>query len=464
MRELLLDHDGARAILEEMLSSGADSAEIFMESRTQTHLKWEEGRLHEASAGTDAGAGLRLGAGDTAYYASGNSTDRASLVRLARTLASSIRGEGRRAAAPFLPVQAPERCLVRIPPATVPLERKVDVLRRADEKARSADARIHQVSASLLDTDRVVLVANSQGVHETDRTCYSTLSVFVVAREGGLVRSGYEAVSETSGFETFDEDVPERTASEAARVALLQLSALPAPSGTFTVVLSSKAGGTMVHEACGHGFEADFIEKGLSVYAGKIGQKVASDLVTVFDDGTMPRKRGTNRIDDEGVPVSKTVLIEGGILRGYLHSLRTARKMGMAPTGNGRRESYRFLPIPRMRNTCIAPGATPPEQIIASVRDGIFVADIGGGEVDIVTGNFVFHCVEAYIIRDGTLGEAIRDATLTGRGPDVLSSIDMVGSDLGFGVGTCGKDGQNVPVSDAQPTIRIPAIVVGGTA
>ena len=220
----------------------------------------------------------------------------------------------------------------------------------------------------------------------------------------------------------------------------------------------------MVHEACGHVFEADFIVKGLSVYAGKLGERVASEIVTVFDDGTMPQKRGTNRVDDEGTPVSNVLLIEKGVLRGFLHDRKSALALGMAPTGNGRRESFRHLPIPRMRNTCIAPGATPPEEIVAGVREGIFVAGIGGGEVDIVAGNFVFHCSEAYLIRDGKIAEPIRDATLTGNGPEILASIDAVGSDFGFNVGTCGKDGQSVPVADAQPTIRIPAIVVGGTA
>ena len=290
------------------------------------------------------------------------------------------------------------------------------------------------------------------------------MSTTAFARESGLIRSALEVKAETSGFELFERETPEAIGREAARQAVLQLSARPAPAGTFTVVLSSSAGGTMVHEACGHVFEGDFIEKGLSVYAGRLGQKVASELITVFDDGTMPQKRGTNSVDDEGTPVSNVLLIENGVLRGYLLDRRSAAALGMKPTGNGRRQSFRHLPIPRMRNTCIAPGKTPPEEIVRGVREGIFVADIGGGEVDIVAGNFVFHCTEAYLIRDGVIGEPIRDATLTGNGPEILKSIDAVGTDLGFQIGTCGKDGQAVPVSDAQPTIRIPAIVVGGTA
>ncbi len=219
----------------------------------------------------------------------------------------------------------------------------------------------------------------------------------------------------------------------------------------------------MVHEACGHGLEGDFILKELSVYARKEGQKVASNLITVVDDGSIPNMRGSSRIDDEGTPSTRALLIENGVLRGYLHSWKTARDLGHEPTGHGRRESYRHLPIPRMRNTLILPGKSDPEEILRSVKEGIFVAQMGGGEVDIATGNFVFACTEAYRIRDGRKAEPIRDATLIGNGIEVLSSIDRVGSDLGYGVGTCGKDGQGVPVADAQPTLRIPRITVGGT-
>jgi TldD protein len=285
----------------------------------------------------------------------------------------------------------------------------------------------------------------------------------VIAREGEQIRTGYHALAETRGFELFDEHPPEEVGREAARIALVQLAARPAPAGTFTVVLSSKAGGTMVHEACGHGLEADFVEKSLSIYADKLGERVASDLITVVDDGTLPNRRGSTGMDDEGIPSSRVLLIEKGILKSYLHSRRTARKLGQAPTGNGRRESYRCLPIPRMRNTLIVPGETPPEEIVSGVEEGIFVCQMGGGEVDIASGNFIFNVGEAYMIRHGKIAEPIRDATLIGNGPEVLGSIDAVGSDLGYGVGTCGKDGQRVPVADAQPTLRIPRIVVGGT-
>jgi len=285
-----------------------------------------------------------------------------------------------------------------------------------------------------------------------------------MAREGGDNRTGIEVVSEMRGFELFDRMSPYKIGAEAARLAALQLDAKPAPAGTFTVVLSSAAGGTMVHEACGHGLEGDFVKKGLSAYAGKVGEKVAAEGISVVDDGTLDYRRGTGRVDDEGTPTERVMLIENGILRGYLHSRKSAEELKLPRTGNARRQSYRNPPIPRMRNTMILPGEADPEAIVRSVADGILVCRMGGGEVDITSGKFVFAVSEAYRIRDGQIAEPLRDATLIGTGPEVLASIDMVGRDLGFGVGTCGKDGQGVPVSDAQPTLRIPRIVVGGVA
>jgi len=451
-------------VLDLLLATGAEFAEVYLERRTPMYLTWEDGRLDDASSGTDAGVGLRIVHDDVTYYANGNDRSLEAIRTMAGALAKSL--SGRRVALPvtLTASTAPARSSFRTPPSRVGVEERVALLRRADAAARGYDPRISQASLYMIDTERQVTIANSEGVLATDFTCYVTLGAQVVAREGDIIRTAYEGKSETSGFEMFERETPEKIASEAARIAILQLSALPAPAGTFTVVLSSSAGGTMVHEACGHVFEADFIVKGLSVYAGKLGERVASEIVTVFDDGTMPQKRGTNRVDDEGTPVTNVLLIEKGVLRGFLHDRKSAKALGMAPTGNGRRESFRHLPIPRMRNTCIAPGTTPPEEILAGVREGIFVADIGGGEVDIVAGNFVFHCSEAYLIREGKIAEPIRDATLTGNGPEILKSIDAVGSDFGFKVGTCGKEGQSVPVADAQPTIRIPAIVVGGTA
>jgi TldD protein len=342
------------------------------------------------------------------------------------------------------------------------MEKKVAILRRAAGAGRAFDPRVTQMTALYRDTEQQVLVADSDGTWFSEIRQHITLFVTAVAKQGNDIRTGTESRSETRGFEFFNVHLPEEIAREAARLAVQQLTAKPAPAGSFMVVLSSKAGGTMVHEACGHGLEADFIQKSLSVYAGRVGQQVASALITVVDDGTLPNRRGSSSIDDEGIPTTRAVLIEKGVLRGFLHNRRTARMMGAAPTGHGRRESYRHLPLPRMRNTIIMPGETPPDRILSSVRNGILICRMGGGEVDVATGNFVFNCSEAYVIRDGKIAEPLRDATLIGNGPEILSTIDMVGSDLGYGVGTCGKEGQGVPVADAQPTLRIPKVTVGG--
>jgi TldD protein len=448
-----------------LLQRGGDFAEIFVESTSGVALSWEDRRLDEASAGRERGVGLRVVLADESYFANGNDLSREGLLRLAASVASMLPAGGSPRAVPVpAPTPVPPTSRVEIEPASVGMEAKVALLERADRAARGFDGRVAQVNARYRDAERRIVVANSEGLFAEDRTVYTTLVASVVARSGDLARTAVKVASGTRGFEITAETPPEELAREAARAACLQLTAEPAPAGTFTVVLSSSAGGTMVHEACGHGLEGDFALKGLSVYAGKIGEKVASTVVTVVDDGTIPGKRGSFGIDDEGTASRRTVLIENGVLRAFLHTRRTAALLGQEPTGNGRRESYRHLPIPRMRNTLIAPGQDTPEEIVASVPEGIFVADMGGGEVDIVSGNFVFHCTEAYRIRDGRVAEPLRDVMLTGNGPDVLSRVDRVGRDLGYQVGTCGKDGQGVPVADAQPTIRIPGIVVGGLA
>jgi TldD protein len=458
----VLNPDLVREILDACLACGGDRSELFAERTATTTLRLDGGRLEEAAAGVDSGVALSVMDGDQVLFANSNRTDREGLLALAERLARATAKERRAVAAPPSPTPPRVHSAVSIYPSSVATPRKVAVLRRAEDSARLQDARVTQVTCLYRDAEQNVLVADSTGRFATDLRVFVTLYVVAVARERDQVRTGVESASETRGFEFFDMTPPEEIGREAARQALLQLEAKPAPAGTFTVVLSSKAGGTMVHEACGHGLEADFIEKGLSVYAGRLGERVASPLVSVVDDGTLASKRGTAAIDDEGAPTTRVVLIDKGVLRGFLHSRRTAQKFKTAPTGNGRRESYRHLPIPRMRNTIILPGESDPAAILSEVSDGVFISHMGGGEVDVATGNFVFHCSEAYRIRNGKLAEPLRDATLVGNGPEVLSTIDAVGRDLGFGVGTCGKEGQHVPVADAQPTLRIPRIVIGG--
>ncbi len=479
----MIDRDLSREILQTALARGGDSAELFAERAFATTLKLDGGRLEEAVAGVDQGVGLSLVNGERTLFANGNKMDRESLLRMAERLAragtpASVTpgsGTGSPAAHATPATQHPPEISfvetplmlvspIIVPPAAVLMERKVEILRRSDSAARGFDRRIAQVTAFYRDAEQQVLVADSDGTWAAETRQYITLYVSAVAKLGDDIRTGMESRSQTRGFEFFDTNLPEDVGREAARLAVHQLVAKPAPAGTFTVVLSSKAGGTMVHEACGHGLEADFIQKSLSVYAGKLSQRVASTLLTVVDDGTLPNMRGSSACDDEGVPTTRTVLIDRGILMGFLHSRKTARAMNHRPTGHGRRESYRHLPLPRMRNTLILPGGTPPAEIIAGVKEGILVCRMGGGEVDVATGNFVFNCSEAYMIRNGKVAEPIRDATLIGNGPEVMSAIDRVGNDLGYGVGTCGKEGQQVPVADAQPTLRIPRVTVGGVA
>ena len=349
-----------------------------------------------------------------------------------------------------------------IDPRDVAVERKVGLLRRANEVARALDPRVQQVTATYAESVQDVLVANSDGLHRADTRVRLNVAVHVVAKQADVLESGFEALRGTAGFEMLTDEAVEQAARDAARRAILNVGAQPAPAGTYTVVLSSEAGGTLIHESVGHGLEADLNLKGLSVYSGRIGQKVASELVTVFDDGTMAQKRGTNRVDDEGTPVTNVLLIEKGILRTYLSDRKHAEKLGIKRSGNARRESFRYLPICRMTNTMIARGTSDPEKILRSVKDGVFVKKMGGGQVDVVSGNFAFEITECYRIRDGKLAEPLRGATLVGQGPKLMSEIDMVGTDLGYSTGTCGKDGQGAPVADAQPTLRIPAVVVGG--
>ncbi|MDY6852604.1 MAG: TldD/PmbA family protein, partial [Thermodesulfobacteriota bacterium] len=284
----------------------------------------------------------------------------------------------------------------------------------------------------------------------------------VVATDDSGLQVGYEPVGGALGFELFDENSPEQTARTAAARAVLMLEADEAPAGPMPVVLSSEAGGTMIHEAVGHGLEADLAGEGLSVYSGQLGELVASPLITVLDDATLPYRRGSFAIDDEGAPAQKTVLVQDGVLKGYMHDRRSALKAGVSSTGNGRRESYRHRPVVRMTNTLIAPGRTDPAKILSSTPKGLFVRKMGGGQVNTVNGDFVFEVSEGYLIENGRIGRPVRGATLTGSGPEVLRQIDLVGSDLGFGIGTCGKDGQGVPVADAQPTLRLPEIIIGG--
>jgi TldD protein len=336
-------------------------------------------------------------------------------------------------------------------------------MENANKAARGAGPEIKQVSVIYRDSAQDVLIASSDGAIAEDNRIHTLGVIHVVAERNGVLQTGYEPAGGLTGFELFDETPLDELARRASQKAVAMLSAKKAPGGRMPVVISSAAGGTMIHEAIGHGLEADLVQQGLSVFSNKTGQLVASPLITVIDDSTLPGRRGSFRFDDEGTPSQRTVLVEKGVLTGYMYDRLTSMKDKKPSSGNGRRESYKHRPIPRMTNTFIAPGSSNPEEIIKSVEKGFFVKKMGGGQVNTATGEFVFEVSEGYLIEKGVLGEPVRGATLIGNGPEILKSIDMVGSDLGFAIGTCGKDMQGVPVSDAMPTVRIPEIVVGGT-
>ena len=349
-------------------------------------------------------------------------------------------------------------------PTDVSKSAKVELLFRADDVARSKGASVVQVSTGYGDSNRRTQIANSDGLLTGDERVRTRFSVVCVAAGDAGMQRGYETLALTLGFEMFERRSVEEVAEEAARRAISKLQARPAPSGVVPVVLQRGSGGILFHEACGHGLEADHIVKETSVYAGRVGDLVASPLVTLVDDGTVGPEWGCMSVDDEGRPAQRNVLIRDGILTGYMWDYLRGRKQGRESSGNGRRESFRHLPMVRMTNTFLLPGTDDPDEIVAQTPKGIYVAHLGGGQVNTTTGDFTFGMTEAYLIEDGRITEPIRDANLIGNGPDVLSKIDAIGSDFDMSPGTCGKDGQSVPVGCGQPTLRISGVTIGGTA
>jgi len=459
---MMLDAMDLSRILRSALSEGGEFADIYFEEGSSTSIVCEDGKIEKIVAGTDRGVGIRVISDLRTAYAYTNEVTEKALLELARTVSRAVKGREFGA-----PIDLREKIVgagfpIKTSPGSVPLQDKVALVRRADDAARRIDQRVRQVMVVYRDGRVRTQIANSLGDFiETGRTGTVFLAQ-VVASQGEVIQTGYEPIGGFRGLELFDETSPEEVACTAAGRALMMLSARKAPAGTMPVVISSEAGGTMVHEAIGHGLEADLAQAGMSVYTGKLGTQVASPLITVIDDATIPHARGSYSHDDEGVAGQKTVLVENGILKCYLYDRLSAMKDGCASTGNGRRESYHAKPIVRMTNTLIAPGESSPEAIVREVSQGLFVKKMGGGQVNTVTGDFVFEVSEGYLIQNGTIGEPVRGATLTGNGPDVLKKVTKIGNDLGFGIGTCGKDGQGAPVSDAQPTLLISEITVGG--
>jgi len=457
----LIDH-----LLGSSLRGRVDDADIYLEYRINEELVIEEGVIKRASRHVSQGAGVRAQAGTRTGYAHTDDISLPNLEEAARQ-ARAISDRSSASGVMAVPGGAPhDLYTLSEPPIAADLARKVDLLKRIDAAARGADPRVRQVIASVTSEDLVVLVATASGFTVGDVRPLTRLNVTVIAEEHGKREVGTFGGGGRVPFDHFvEQDRWRRFAAEAARQATLKLSAVDAPAGAMTVVLGPGWPGILLHEAIGHGLEGDFNRKGVSAFAGRLGQKVASELVTVVDDGTLPNRRGSLNVDDEGTPTGRTVLIERGVLRGYMQDKLNARLMGMPATGNGRRESFAHPPLPRMTNTFMLAGEDDPEDIIRSVDRGLFAVTFGGGQVDITSGKFVFSASEAYLIESGRVTAPVKGATLIGNGPDALTRVSRVGRDLQLdeGIGTCGKDGQSVPVGVGLPTIRVDGMTVGGT-
>jgi TldD protein len=450
------------------LSAGGDYADLYFEYLATTSIGIDEGIIKSATEGVTLGVGVRVIAGERTGYAYSDDLSPERIRKAARVAAMIARGPATIVKTGFEDTRAHNLYPMLAAPHEVGLAERVDLIKRADQAARAYDARIFQVQATYADSLRHVLVASSDGRLSTDRQPMARMGVTALAREkDGAPQSGY---SGGGGRVTLDfflkEKTPEHFAREAARQAIVQLDAVDAPAGEMTVVLGPGWPGILLHEAVGHGLEADFNRKGVSAFSGRVGQQVASPLCTVIDDGTIQNRRGSLNVDDEGTPTQRNVLIENGVLRGYLQDTLSGRLLKSKSTGSGRRESYQHIPMPRMTNTYMLAGESDPEEIIRSVPKGLYCTTFSGGQVDITNGNFVFQATESYLIENGRLTRPVKGASLIGNGPEALKYVSMVGRDLALdeGMGICGKEGQSVPVGVGIPTVKIEKITVGGTA
>ena len=460
-----LDLDRTQRIVQNALAGG-DDGELFLEMRHAEMLAFDDGRLKTASYDQSSGFGLRAVAGEAHGYAHAGELSEAALQRAADSVSAVTRGySGTVAAGPSgranTPLYADQN-----PLNATPFETKVKLLQDIDAYARAADSRVKQVSTSIAGSWQAVQILRADGIRVADIRPLVRINVWVAVEQNGRMESGGTGAG---GRVMLDQwltpDSWQAQVDEALRIAVLNLDSVPTPAGEMEIVLGAGWPGVMLHEAVGHGLEGDFNRKGTSIFSGRVGQQVAAKGVTVIDDGTMTDRRGSITIDDEGTPSRRNVLIENGILKGYMQDRQNARLMGVEATGNGRRESYAHAPMPRMTNTYMESGDTDPDEIVASIKKGIYAVNFGGGQVDITSGKFVFSAAEAYLVENGKIGAPVKGATLIGNGPDAMSKISMIGNDskLDSGIGTCGKAGQSVPVGVGQPTVKMGGITVGGT-
>ncbi|MCL4472269.1 MAG: metalloprotease TldD [Gammaproteobacteria bacterium] len=461
-----LDVGALQQVFDRIMTHQVDYADLYFQYTRAEGWSLEEGQVKSGSFNIDQGVGVRAVSGDKTAFAYSDDISLPALTAAAEATRAIAR-QGAASSVPALRGAAKGKLyLPHDPIASLKDAEKVALLERLERHARSLDPRVTQVMASLAGEYEVVLIARNDGLLAADVRPLVRVSLQVIVEDGGRREQGSAGGGGRFDYAYFSDEVLHDYAQKAVHQALTNLDARPAPAGTMTVVLGSGWPGILLHEAIGHGLEGDFNRKGSSAFSGKIGQRVAASGVTVVDDGTLARRRGSLNVDDEGNPTQCTVLIEDGILKGYMQDTLNARLMGMPVTGNARRESYAHIPMPRMTNTYMLNGDKDPEEIIKSVRHGLYAANFGGGQVDITSGKFVFSAAEAYMIENGKISYPVKGATLIGNGPDVLTRVSMIGNDMALdpGVGTCGKDGQSVPVGVGQPTLRIDGLTVGGTA
>jgi TldD protein len=460
-----LDHGAIERIFGQIMTHQVDYADLYFQYSRSEGWSLEEGQVKSGSFSIDQGVGVRAVSGEKTAFAYSDDINLAALESAAQATRAIARSGGNLRVPALRNGSGHNLYFPADPIASLPDAEKIRLLETLEKYARALDPRITQVMGSLAAEYEVVLVTRSDGVRAADVRPLVRLNVQVIAEENGKREQGYAGGGGRFDYAYFSDAILRDYAQQAVHQAITNLSAKPAPAGSMTVVLGAGWPGILLHEAIGHGLEGDFNRKGSSAFSGRIGERVAAPGVTVVDDGTIEKRRGSLNVDDEGNPTQHTVLIEDGILRGYLQDSLNARLMGVAPTGNGRRESFAHIPMPRMTNTYMYNGDRDPQEIIASVKHGLYAANFGGGQVDITSGKFVFSAAEAYMIEDGKVTYPVKGATLIGNGPDVLTRVSMIGNDmkLDSGIGTCGKEGQSVPVGVGQPTLRVDGLTVGGT-
>lgn len=458
----MLNNKVIENVLYAALSKGGDFAEIFVEDRFNTNMKMIGGFLENSISGRDFGIGVRIFDGFNSVYAYTNDAREDNLIKVAKEAALALTSNKKDIVLNLMKSNVVNLHEIKIMPSSVEKSKKVELMRRGYESAKNYDSLISQVTVSYLDEEQRVLIANTEGLLVEDKRIRTRIPIQAVATKDGEMQVGFSGPGAAMGFEFYDKINVEEVGREAARIAKVMVLADYCPSGTMPVIIHNEFGGTLFHEACGHALEATFVAKDTSAFSNKLGQQIASPLVTAIDDGTMPNAWGSTNIDDEGTPTQKNLLIENGILKSYLIDKLNGRRMGMESTGSGRRQSYKFPPTSRMNNTYIANGNSTFEEIIANTEKGLYAQKLGGGSVNPATSDFNFAVMEGYLIENGKITKPVRGATLIGNGAKVIENIDMVGNNLGLGQGMCGSLSGMVPVNDGQPTIRVKSLTVGG--